>query len=549
MKKWSCYADTVIKHPKIYTVAITCEDVKKGKRDFPIIDDGGVAIKDGKIIYVGKADEVTPFIGEDTEIIEAAGKTLIPGFCDSHLHITWLGNQLNMANFGGCKKREDMLDIIKSRVKDLAPGEWDEGHSWNELRWEVEEVLTCDELDAVIPDNPALYTRICFHVASANSAALKAAGITKDTPNPGGGIIGRYPNGEPNGILYDDAITLVKNAIPPITMEQIEDGIEQVGKLFNSMGITSVIDANHAHDTLAYQNCYKAGRLTFRTDIMYYLDRAMGDADHQISRLQQMPCITGFGDDMLKMSGAKIWLDGVASAFTACMREPYKDNPATSGSSLWTEDELSKLVCKANEIGWQIGIHTIGDRAEDMALKAFKDAEAISPVQDKRHYLIHYVFPHQDQVAEMKRMNINATVQPTITGTMGERYALTEEQADTYMSPKFVFDNGIICGGSSDAPCTIPDVFESMQYAVTNVDVKGKYWGPNGQITPIEALIMWTKNSAYFSNTDDKVGSIEVGNFADLVILDRDFITGPADEIKDTKVEKTLLGGKVVFEV
>lgn len=551
MKTWYPEADSVILHGKIYTVAITADEIKAGKSDFPIIEDGGIAIKDGKIIAVDTADKMASFIGEHTETIDASGKTITPGFVESHMHCTWTGNGLRTIDFRPVTERAVALNLVKERAENTPAGKWIQGNSWNQLLWDDPRMFTCDELDAVAPNNPVFLMRTCYHTAMVNTAALKAAGITCDTPDPEGGTIGHFENGEPNGILYENsAMGLVQDVITPMTDDERVESLGAVGKYLNELGITSAIDANLSYDQMrAYGLALKQDKLTFRSNLMFYLDSASGNKEYHLRRLDEAVAVTGFGNDMLKLNGVKVTLDGIPATYTAAMREPYKTNPESCGSSVWTQEEITAFVCKAQEKGWQFGIHTIGDRAADMAINAFEEANKISPVQDRRHYLIHYVFPRDDQFERMKKLNINVTMQPTIVSRMGEAPLLFEEQANRNQSAGLMFKNGIICGGSSDSPVVSPDPIAGMYYAVTRLDeTTGNVLGEESKVTPEQALIMWTKASAYFSHDDNKMGSIEVGNLADLVIVDRDFLNGEIEDIKNVKIEKTILGGKVVFE-
>lgn len=551
MRKWYSEADMVIKNAKIYTVAITTDEVKAGKEDFPIIENGAVAVKDGKIIAVESTETIETYVGANTKVIDATGKVLIPGFCESHMHCYATGSILKNIDFRAVTKREVAKQLIQERAESIPDGQWFAGNNWNELVWDESEMLTCRELDELAPNNPCFLMRTCGHVAMVNSAALKLAGITKDTSDPEGGRIGHYADGEPNGILYENsAMGLVQYVIPEPTDEQKIENVELIGKMLNALGITSAIDANLGYDMMrTYNAAYKAGKLSYRANLMCYLDSAYGDVDYHLRRLDEAYAATGFGDDMLKMNGIKVTLDGIPASETACMREPYKMNPNSCGSSIWSQEAITKFVCKAHETGWQFGIHTIGDKAADMAIEAFEEANKISPIWDRRNYLIHYMFPHEDQFEAMKRMNINVTMQPTIVSTMGESALLFEEQAMRNQSAGLMFKNGIICGGSSDSPVVTPDPIKGMYYAVTRIDeTTGKILGEDGKVTPKQALIMYTKNSAFFSHDDDKMGSVEVGNYADMVIVDTDFLAGGAEAIKNTKVEKTILGGKVVYE-
>lgn len=553
MAEWYPEADLVIQHAKVYTVALTCDEIKEGKRDFPIIEDGGVAAKDGKIIAVGTAADVEQHIGEHTNVIDATSEILLPGFVESHMHCTWTGNNLRNIDFRPIMKREEVKALIKEYADKTADGLWIQGNSWNELVWDDPTPLTLAELDELCPNNPLFCMRTCFHTAMVNSRALEAAGITADTPDPEGGTIGHEDDGSLDGYLFENsAMDLVQSVIPPLTAEQRIESIYEVGKYLNSLGITSAVDANLQFSEMrTYLEAKNEGKLSYRANLMFYLDSAYGDKETHLRRLEEMDCVTGFGDDMLKLNGVKVTLDGIPATYTALMREGYKTRPDYCGSSVWNQDEITAFVCKAQELGWQFGIHTIGDAAEDMALNAFEEANKISPVQPRHHYLIHYQFPHEDQWPRMRELGIGATVQPTLVSTMGEAPQFYEDQALRIQSPGLLFSNGIVCGGGSDSPVVPPDPVMGMYYAITRLDettgnILSK--GDESKVTPIEALIMWTKNAAWFFHDEDKLGSIEVGMFADMVLFPNDFISGDVEGYRTTKVDKTILGGKIVYE-
>ncbi|MDR1015784.1 MAG: amidohydrolase [Coriobacteriales bacterium] len=553
MNRWYPEADLVIRHPKIYTVALTCEEVKQGRRDFPIIEDGGVASKDGRIIAVGKALEMEPLIGQHTQVIDAPGKMLLPGFVESHMHCTWTGNNLRNIDFRPVVSREEVKRLIKEHADRAPDGEWVVGNSWNELVWDDPEPLTLAELDEICPSNPLFCMRTCFHTAMVNSVALACAGITRDTPDPEGGSIGHEPDGGLDGYLFENsAMSLVQRIIAPLSAEQRIESVEAVGAYLNSLGITSAIDANLSFDEMrTYLEAKKQGRLSYRANLMFYLDSAYGDMETHLRRLEEMDCVTGFGDEMLKLNGVKVTLDGIPATYTALMREGYKTRPDYLGCSVWTQEEITRFVCKAQELGWQFGIHAIGDAAEDMALNAFEEADKISPVWDRRHYLIHYQFPRDDQWERMRRLNVGVTVQPTLVSTMGEAPQFYEEQAERIQSPGLMFKNGIICGGGSDSPVVPPDPVMGMYYAITRLDeTTGNTLsrGDESKVSPLEALIMWTKNAAFFLHDDDRLGSIEVGNLADFALFPSDFISDDVEAYRTAKVEKTILGGTVVYE-
>ncbi len=550
LRNWYPEADLILKNGKIYTVALTIDEIKQGKTSFPILENGAVAVKNGKIIGVSESQNVDEFKGKNTKVVDLEGNVVIPGLMDSHMHATFTGINLLNLDLRGTKSLDELLDKLKTRAATTKKGQWIQGQCWNELDWDDKRLPTREDLDKVAPDHPVFLMRLCYHVAVVNSKALELAEITQNTVDPEGGRIGHFENGEPDGLLYENAaMGLVQSVIPPLTTDQLVNAQEAVGKEFNKSGVTSVIDANLGFDHMrAYQETYKRGKLRYRAGMMYYLDTATGSVSQHLRRLDEGVCITGFGDSMLKLNGIKITLDGVPGAKTACMRKPYKEDPSTCGFTTVPEEDLIQMVTKSHKYGWQVGIHTIGDKAADVALAGFTEADKISPAQERRHYLIHHPFPAPDQLEPMKKLNVGVAVQPTIMHLLGESAILHEEMAHQNVPCKTYFDNGIIAGGSSDAPVVPFDPFLGMWAAVTRLDSNGALWGPRERVTPTQALIMWTKNSAFFSHEDDIKGSIQVGNLADMVVVDRDFVTGPVDEIRDTKVLMTILDGKIVYQ-
>ena len=392
------------------------------------------------------------------------------------------------------------------------------------------------------------------HNVAANSLALEATGYTKDTPQPEGAEIGHYDDGELDGMLYENgALQPLLKAKPALTDEEHVESLRLIGEKLNSYGITSAIDANLNFKQMhMYQDAYKQGKLSYRANLMFYIDPQFGSFKENMQRLEEMDFVTGFGDDMLKINGVKVTLDGVPMAYTACMgRKEYRTRPGFWGVIPDRQEEIDAFVCKATELNWQFGIHTIGDGATDRALHAFQEAAKIKDIKPLRHYLIHYVLPYPEQWPIMKELGIGACMQPTIVSTMGEAPLYWPEQAVHNQSAGQMFKNGITVGGSSDSPVVDPNPMTGMYYAITRIDeTSGEILsvGDEDKVSPIEALIMYTKNSAFFSHDDDKMGSVEVGNFADLCLFDNDFIEGPVEDYLTTTVAKTFLGGTCVFE-
>ncbi len=550
MKKWTPYADLMFKNANIYTMDLTISEIKSQKYDFTVIDNGYVAVKDGKIIGLGEGFDES-FVGSDTVVEDVDGKVLMPGLIDSHMHAMFAGMDLKNVALENCNSLEEMIALLKERSEKEPEDKWIKGAAWNELSWgDGARKPTKRDLDTISTTQPIFAKRLCCHVIVANSKALEIAGITKDTPDPDGGIIGRFEDGEPDGLLYENsAMDLIEKVYPAMTEEELIESIEGIGKYLNSVGLTTVIDCNMTFDCMrAYLQALKAGRLTYRDHMMFYLDKAIGDIPYHLNRIYEMPCVTGFGNDMVKINGIKITLDGVPASGTAYMRKNYHHMPETRGYTTITQEEVSEVCRYASKYNWQVGIHTIGDACMDTALQAYKDGAEFKENKQNRNYLIHAVFPQPDMLPKMREMEVPVTLQPTIMGTMGEEAILFDEYEELNQPAGLYFDNGILCGGSSDFPVVDCNPFIGMSKAMTRIHLDGKVHGPQYRINAKQALLMWTMNSAYFTHDEDKIGSIEVGKYADLIIIDTPVLTADPENVMHTKVLKTYLEGKKVFE-
>ncbi|MBP1737557.1 MAG: hypothetical protein H6Q60_1438 [Oscillospiraceae bacterium] len=548
-KNWAPYADLLIRNARIYTVDLTVEEIQAGKYDFTVYQNGFVAEKDGKTIGVGEGAGQS-FEGTGTKVIDAQGNTVIPGLVDSHMHAMFAGTELLGINFEGIGSLAQFQQMLHTRAEQTPKGEWIKGSGWNEMVWDETKMPTRYDLDEAAPDHPVYCFRLCHHVYVANSKALELAGITKDTPDPEGGRIGRDENGELDGLLYENsAMGLIDTVVPPLTEEQLVQAIESIGRVLNACGITTCIDANMGFDHMrAYLRAKKQGRLTYRENMMFYLDKAMGDMPYHLKRMQEMIAVTGFGDDMLKLNGIKVTLDGIPATGTAAMRQPYDHIPDTSGELIYTKEQMLDMGRLAGKLNWQIGIHCCGDRSADVAMDTFEAAYEAAGNHDARHYIIHMAVTQPDQVERLKKLNVPITVQPTINLQMGEQALIGERLASRYMLIKTPLLAGVIVGGSTDFPVVTCNPFEGMYGAISRESACGCKHLPEEALTAAQALILWTKNSAYFSHDDDKAGSIEVGHLADYVIIDTPLLDAEPEEIRKTRVLKTIVGGTVVYE-
>jgi len=544
-------ADMVIKNATIYTVAKTIDEIKKGDFDFPVIQNGHVAIKDGKIIALSD-EEITDLIDSETEIIDATGQVLIPGLIDAHMHAMFAGLDFGFKDLSGTRSKEEMIILMREQAKEQNGSQWIRGREWNELIWTEAIMPTCKDLDQVSIEKPILCSRLCHHIYVVNSKVLEMAGITKETPDPDGGKIGHFEDGSPNGLFFElGGLDLINRILPVDTVDDGVNAVEIIGKHLNSFGITSIIDANlNAVNINSYFEAEKTGKLTYRANPMLLVNPSENkNLDDYVRQIQDFSLRTGYGNEMVKLNGIKFMLDGIPAAGTAYMREPYEHIPDSSGFLTMKEEEFLEAVKIGAKNNWQVGVHSIGTRAVDTALKAYQEAYCISGNSAARHYVIHANFPEQDQLPLMKNMDVGVASQPTIFHLMGEENILSTKFANLNNPCKLYMDHGIICAGSSDFPVIPCNPFLGMYAAITRVASDGNVWGEDYRITPNQALIMWTMNSAYLTHNEEQLGSIEIGKLADLTLIDTELLSCNVEEIQKTKVLKTITNGQIVYSL
>lgn len=538
-----CMADLALINGKIITV-----DEK-----FSIAE--AVSVKDGKIQHVGTTEEVKKLTGPATKVVNLEGKTVMPGLFDSHLHVTGTGSALMMIN---CRTPpmhsiEDMKKAVAEKVKETKPGEWILGRGWDQAKLAEKRNPTRWDLDEVAPDNPVTLTRTCGHLLVANSKALEIAGITKDTPQPIGGQIVKNADGEPTGMLEETpAMVLVRKHIPQDGIPEFMEQIKAAFKAFNEVGITSVIDAGTSEDQMvAYQRLKDQGLVTVRTNMMLRAINGDEPEESSLERIDNFPMISGYGDDLLKLQGLKILIDGGIGGRTALLREHYEDDPDDFGLLTVPEDKLQKLVDAANKRGMLCGIHCCGGKAMDIVIDTYKKTNKIKPIKGRGFYLIHAYQPSEQNFKDCIEYGINVASQPDFLYYLGDSYinSVGLERCKWLKPHRAWLDHGIMTAAGTDSPVTPYPPFPSLWASVARETEIGKVClGEDQKVTREEAIRMYTINGAYLTFEQDIKGSLETGKLADMIILDRDILTCPEPDIKDTVVLETILGGETVYK-
>ena len=538
-----CMADLVLINGKVITV-----DEK-----FSIAE--AVAVKNGRVQHVGSTEEVKALTGSGTKVVDLKGKTVMPGLYDSHIHVTGTGSALMMIN---CRTPpmyaiEDMKKAVAEKVKESKPGEWVLGRGWDQAKLAEHRNPSRYDLDEVSPYNPVVLTRTCGHLLVANSLALEIGGISKDTTDPVGGKIVRDENGEPTGMLEEaPAMNLVREHIPPDGIPKYMDQIKTAYQAFNEAGITSVIDPGTTEDQMiAYQRLREQGDVTVRTNFMLRAIDGNEPIENSVQRIESFPMVTGFGDELLRFQGLKILIDGGIGGRTALLRNHYEGNPDDYGLLTVPVENLQKLVDAANKRGMLCGIHCAGGKAMDIVLEAYKNTDKIKPIKGRRFYLIHAYQPSEENFQDCRDMGVAVASQPSFLYYLGDSYHenVGDERSKWLKPHRAWIDEGIMVASGTDSPVTPYPPFVSLWTSIARrTELKNTQMGTKQKISREEAIKLYTINGAYLTFEENIKGSLESGKLADMIVIDRDVLTCPEDDIKDTKVLITYLGGEVVFE-
>ncbi|TSA36635.1 MAG: amidohydrolase [Porphyromonadaceae bacterium] len=502
-----------------------------------------MAVKGDTILALGTNREIEKYQDKNTKVIDAGGKLVVPGFIDSHVHFLQGGISLSSVMLKDAKTKEEFISRIRDFAKTVKPGEWILEGNWDHQNWGAE-LPVREWIDQYTPDNPLFVSRSDGHMALANTAALKAAGVNRNVKDIEGGSIERSAGGELTGIFRDNAMALISSHIPDYSADQYDRGLEAAMKYVASNGVTSVDHMGTIADIGVFQRALKAGRLITRI----YSTALIPD----YKRIQEKMKETGQDDRWLKAGGAKIFADGSLGSHTAAFAEPYSDDPSTSGLLMYGEKNMLAQVLMADSAGLQVVVHAIGDRANHLVLNFYQEAIRKNGPRDRRFRIEHAQHLLPSDIPRFKELGVIASMQPwhlTDDGRWAEKSIGPERIKTTYCFRSLLHAGATLAFGS-DWYVAPPVPLEGIQAAVTRQTLDGANtggWVPAEKITVQEALIAYTINGAYASFDEHRKGTLEPGKLADFVILDRDIFSIPHETIKDTKVIMTVVGGKVVY--
>jgi predicted amidohydrolase YtcJ len=508
------------------------------------------AIKGGRFVAVGDEATVMRLAGPATRRVDLKGRTVLPGFNDTHNHLGLLGRNYEIVvDLSQTRSIADIQKAVADRIAVSKPGDWIVGsRGWWEYEMAEGRLPTRYDLDKVSPDNPVIVPGPHYQIA--NSLALKLGGITRDTPNPQGGEIYKDAAGEPTGLLMDRAGAAVTRFTPRPTDAQKAAGLAKLMQRNNSNGLTSIGDPYGDPETAAmYRAAYDAGALTIRVDFSYSVD-PQAPLDRIEAELKAIGAPgQHWGDGMFRSDElGEVGLDG--AELSAMLRQDYPDRPGFRGLQVVDYDQYDRFAALANRYGWRLRPHAVGDRAIDQALRSFEYANREKSIVGRRWMIDHAFLLLEDHLPKVKELGLIINSEYMHNAQLGKLILAAWKQplADKSEQFKLWVDNGIVFANGSDGPVLYDaEPLYQIYGSVTRKTQWGGSLGPNQAISREDAIKSVTINSAYTSFEELVKGSIEPGKYADFVVLSDDVMTVPADTIKDIKVLATVLGGKTVY--
>lgn len=533
-------ADLVLMEGKIATV----------NKDFSIQQ--AAAVVGERIVFVGSNKDVKKYIGSRTGVIRLEGKLVLPGLIDAHAHLHSLGEQLSYLNITGTSRYREVIDKVAERVKSVSPGEWIIGGRWDHNDWPGKAFPHHQALSDVSPGNPVYLRRIDGNSAFVNKKAMEIAGITKDTPDPFGGVIHRDENGEPTGVLINRAMNLVKKHIPEDTENQYRAKFLKAVHSCLAVGLTGIHEAGVGPNEIKmYKNLIDKDQLGIRIYAMLG-EQEKPELTGDLEAYFQKNRIEQYGNYFLSVRSIKLFFDGALGSRGAAFFQPYADDPGNRGLLRITPEYITRVARAALKVGMGVNTHCIGIRGNRLCLDAYEIALKEIPTKDHRFRIEHSQVVRQEDVKKFAALGVIPSMQPT--HCTSDMYFVEDrigkQRAEGAYAWQWFLEAGMVIPCGSDFPVESNNPLLGIYAAVTRQDVKGwpeSGWFPQHRMTIKEAIKGFTIWAAYGAFQEDVLGSIEEGKLADFTVLDRDILEIEAKEIPKTKVLYTIVGGKIRY--
>jgi len=509
----------------------------------------GLAVRDGKIYCVGTLEHVLldcGGAGNVSETVQLKGRFVMPGFNDAHLHMGAAGRDKMTLSLNGVTSIAELQQRLKEAVAKHKPGEWIVGAGWDQSRWPDQKFPTRLILDEVSPDNPVFLKHVSGHIAVVNSQALKHAEIIPETKDPQGGQIERFEDGEATGLLKESAMEMVTQRIPDPSAEDRRKGIEMVLEELARNGVTSVQDNSEWEDYLVYGDLKEEKKLTVRITEWLPFTAA-------VNELQDRRAQGGTTDPWLKTGALKFVTDGALGSRTAALLAPYSDDATTSGIMAMDAEKLRAMALERDKLGFQIAFHAIGDKANRVALDVFESVERVNGTRDRRDRIEHAQVVAPEDLGRFAKLKVIASMQPAheMNDLRWAEQRLGPERSKGAYAWNTLEKSGARLAFGTDYPVEPINPLRGLYACVTREGPEGGPaggWEPQEKISLEDCIRGYTSGSAYAEFEEGKKGELKAGEYADFLILSADITKVAAKEILKTKVEETVVGGKVVWK-
>jgi len=524
------------------TLAVVNARIWTGDTHRPWAD--ALAVCGDTIVAVASSAEVKKLVRAGTRVLDAQGQFVTPGFIDSHVHFLQGGLALASVQLREARTRADFVNRIAEVALRASPGKWIERGDWDHELWGGE-LPTREWIDAVTPNNPLWINRLDGHMALANSAALKLAGVTRDTRDVDGGTMVRDSHGEPTGVFKDNAMLLVSRAIPALSDAEWDTALHDAMRYVASHGVTSVHNMGYWDEYAVFKRAHDAGKLGTR------IFAAVPLASWE--QLRDEIAKHGRGDDWLSIGALKAFVDGSLGSHTAAMLEPFTDAPDDSGLLVNAVEDLYRWIRDADAAGLQSIVHAIGDRAIRMQLDIYKRVAQENGARDRRFRIEHAQHLSAADIGRFKQLGVIASVQPYHAiddGRWAER-VIGPERAQLTYAFRSLIESGATVAFGSDWFVAPPIPILGIDAAVTRRTLDGMHpggWIPGQKITVEQALRAYTVHAAFAGFGETRIGTLARGKLADFVFMDRELTRIPVDEIAGARVMRTVIGGAIVYE-
>jgi len=529
-------ADLIVTNARIYTV----------DESHPLAD--AMAVRGGKVQFVGSTRAAMALRGASTRIIDLNGRTVIPGMVDAHGHVDNLGLALRTVDLTGTSSYDEVVARVAARAKTMQPGQWIIGRGWDQNDWGDTRFPTHEKLTAAVPNNPVYLTRVDGHAGLANASALKAANITAQTRDPDGGHIERTANGSPAGVFIDNAQGLLRRVVPQPTRDEVKSEVQAAIAEAQKWGLTGVHDAGASSQVLdIYEELGKAGQLNFR---MYAM--ISDDSTTLAKWFARGPLVGGY-DNTLWIRSIKLYIDGALGSRGAALLDPYADMANTNGLLVSKPEHIGEVAARALKTGFQVNTHAIGDRGNRIVLDEYEKALKTTPVADHRFRVEHAQIISPDDIPRFAELGVIPSMQAS--HQTSDMYWAGTRLGSTRLLGAYAWrsllNNGSIIPNGSDFPVEQVNPLISFHAAFSRQDARD--WPPNGwypeqKMTRDEALRSITLWPAYAAFQENVMGSLTPGKLADFVVLDQDIMRVAPEQVLRTQVLATYVGGKAVYE-